>query len=63
MEFTKGDRVRDKFKRPRPGDDSTEGTVTEVTATHVCVTWDTGIDRTRTLTLEHAARLLEKVDA
>lgn len=38
----KGDRVRDKFKLPRPGDESTTGTILKTTTIKVTIEMDSG---------------------
>jgi hypothetical protein len=35
-----GDRVRDKLKTPKPGDECVEGTVLRVYTTNIVVDWD-----------------------
>lgn len=40
MEFKKGQRVRDKFKLPKPGDESVTGVITSVKKDEITVTWD-----------------------
>lgn len=38
-----GDRVRDKFKEPKPGDECVTGTIISIDLEHlVCVKWDSG---------------------
>jgi hypothetical protein len=40
MKFEKGDRVKDRYKRPKPGDESVTGTVISATDDDVLVKWD-----------------------
>ena len=42
-----GDRVRDKFKSPRPGDDSAFGVVVKVGRDTVTIQMDTGLPAER----------------
>lgn len=40
MKFKKGDRVKDRYKRPKPGDECVVGTVLTATDDNVLVKWD-----------------------
>jgi hypothetical protein len=62
MKFKKGDRVKDKFKKPRPGDELVEGEVILVTDTYTVVKWDARPMYPAELTHETADELLEKVE-
>ncbi len=41
----KGDRVRDKFKLPRPGDEAVHGIVQKVSPAFIFVRMDDGLER------------------
>ena len=64
MTFKAGDRVRDKFKEPKPGDESNEGVVKSVDEDGtITVEWETGWKQENSYTVEQADGLLEKVEA
>lgn len=48
--FKVGDRVRDAYKRPKPGDENTTGKIVDLTGAFAKVEWDAPDSLGRTVT-------------
>jgi hypothetical protein len=60
--FRDGDRVYDKFKLPKPGDECVTGTIVgEPTHGNVTVKWDAPVELNQTTTVTNV-RCLEKLE-
>lgn len=58
--ITVGDKVKDKFKKPRCNDESVYGLVTNITEHEITVEMETGIARKRVLPKEYFWNIFEK---
>lgn len=61
MTFEAGQRIRDRLKVTRPGDESDLGTVTEVDGDLVTVEMDTGPNRVQKHLIDQAEQVFEVV--